>query len=103
MSKIPDRLVRGRMYNVKVRYSPKFKREVIWIYDNDLIKDTDYIYIHEGNDIIKDSDNCLLCGFEVLASDDQICTMKSKSCIKFIEDYLIPLIKNNIITKLEIK
>lgn len=48
-------------YIIKKRYSPKFKREVLWITSKDSTFNFRYILVHAGNSV-KDTDGCVLVG-----------------------------------------
>lgn len=55
-----DKLLPDGEYMVKVTYSPKFKRDVPIVY-NDQVPESRGIRIHEGN-IVQNSNGCILVG-----------------------------------------
>ena len=55
-----DKMVPDRTYRVKVTYSPKFKRDVPIVYNDD-VPESRGIRIHEGN-IVQNTKGCILVG-----------------------------------------
>lgn len=55
-----DKMVPDGTYRVKVTYSPKFKRDVPIVY-NDEVPESRGIRIHEGN-IVQNTKGCILVG-----------------------------------------
>jgi hypothetical protein len=55
-----DKMLPDGKYMVKVTYSPKFKRDVPIVY-NDEVPESRGIRIHEGN-IVQNSNGCILVG-----------------------------------------
>lgn len=55
-----DKMIPDGMYKVKLTYSPKFKRDVPIVY-NDEVPESRGIRIHEGN-IVQNTKGCILVG-----------------------------------------
>lgn len=90
---LDPQILKPGSYNLIINYSPKFKKELPLIYNNDYPQSRGF-RIHQGN-TLKDSNGCILVGRRV---GDGVLADSLKTL-----DYVMTLIKLNKVEILEIE